>query len=209
MTRGRAALISTVVAGVGAGCAHAPRADVARDVAELRCDEAAQTVAARPRTHPLDELRRSATTPLSLVATGAGWVTDGALVVSAGVTAGGLVCVPIFALEVAAKGDGRASAECFVRVGAGVMEVMPAPGIGRGVYRATRSWRCPDFVQLAREVRAVAACYEARGAPGDGDVGAATLEELRTDREIWECLPAGERGAIDAARARAFAPPPP
>lgn len=209
MTRGRAALISTLVAGVAAGCAHAPRPGVARDTADLRCDEAAQTVAARPRTYPLDELRRSATTPLSLVAAGAGWVTDGAVVVSAGVTAGGLVCVPIFALEVAAKGDGRASAECFVRVGAGVMEVMPAPGIGRGLYRATRSWRCPDFVQLAREVTAVAACYGARGAPGDRDVALATLEQLRTDREIWECLPATERGELEAARARAFAPPPP
>lgn len=208
MTRRLAALLSTIAA-LAVGCAHSPRAGVTRDTADLRCEEAAQTVSARPRTHPLDDLRRSATTPLSLVAAGAGWVTDGALVVSAGVTAGGLVCVPIFALELAAKGDGRASGECFVRVGAGVMEVMPTPGIGRGLYHATRSWRCPDFVQLAREVRTVAACYEARGAPGDDAVALATLDQLRTDREIWECLPAAERGEIDAARARAFAPPPP
>lgn len=207
MTWGTTALLSMLVAGLGAGCTHAPRAAVTRDAGDLRCEEAALAVAARDRTHPLDELRRSATTPLSYVLTGAGWVTDGALVTTAGVAAGGLVCVPIFALEIAAKGDGRASAECFVRVGAGVMEVMPAPGIGRGVYRATRSWRCPDFVQLAREVRSVAACYEARGAPGDRDVAVATLEQLRADREIWECLPPAERGELAAAVARASARP--
>lgn len=207
MTRGAAALLSMLAVGLGGGCAHAPRAAVTRDSVDLRCEEAARAVAARSRTHPLDELRRSATTPLSYAVTGVGFVTDGALVFTAGVTVGGLVCIPIFALEVAAKGDGRASAECFVRVGAGAIEVMPAPGIGRGVYRATRSWRCPDFVQLAREVSSVAACYEARGAPGDRDVALATLEQLRGDREIWECLPPAERGDLEAARARAFARP--
>lgn len=209
MPRGRATLIAMTVGGLAAGCVHAPRAEVSQATSDLRCEEAAEAVAARARTRPLDELRRSATLPLSLLASGAGWVTDGALVVTAGVAVGGLVCAPILALEAAANGNGSASGECFVRVGAAMIAETPAPGIGRGVYRATRSWRCPDFVPLAREVRAVAACFEARDAPGDRDLALLTLGPLRADREIWGCLPAVERAAVEAARLRLAAPTPP
>lgn len=209
MPGARAALLTLAAAAVAGGCAHAPRAEVSRAGADLRCEDAARSVAGRARTRPLDDLRRSATFPLSLVASGAGWVTDGAVLVGAGAAVGGLVCLPVFALEAAARGGGSASGECFFRVSGAVLEATPAPGLGRGVYRATRSWRCPDFVQLSREAGAVAACYEARGAPGDRDAAFETLEQLRRDREIWECLPGRERRAVDAVRARLLAPPPP
>lgn len=205
MRRGRTALV-TITAALAAGCAHAPRAEVSRAASDLRCEDASRAVAARTRTGPLDDLRRSATLPLSLVASGAGWVTDGAVVVSAGVAVGGLVCTPILALEVAAKSNGSASGECFVRVGSAVIDATPAPGLGRGVYRVTRSWRCPDFVPLAREVRAAAACYGARDAPGDREVGLDHLDQLRGDREIWACLPVAERRAVEDARARLLVP---
>jgi hypothetical protein len=206
MPRGRAALLTLTAAALAAGCAHAPRPAVARATGDLRCEDAARTVAARSRTRPLDDLRRSATLPFSLAASGAGWVTDGALVVSAGVAVGGLVCAPILALEAAAKSDGSATARCFVWVGGTFIEGTPAPGIGRGLYRATRSWRCPDFVQLAREVTAVAACYGARDAPGDRDLALLHLEQLHADREIWGCLPEAERRAAEETRARLLAP---
>jgi hypothetical protein len=205
MRRGHSALV-TIAAALAAACAHAPRPEVSRAAADLRCEDASRSVAARARTRPLDDLRRSATLPLSLVASGAGWVTDGATVVSAGVVVGGLVCTPILALEVAAKSNGSASGECFLRVGSAVIAAAPAPGLGRGVYRVTRSWRCPDFLPLAREVRAVAACYGARGAPGDREVGLDHLDQLRGDREIWACLPHAERREVEAARARLLVP---
>lgn len=208
----RAALVTITAVALAAGCAHAPRREVARATAGLRCEEAALAVAARSRTRPLDDLRRTATLPLSLAVSGAGWVTDGAAVVTVGVAVGSLVCAPILALEAAAKSDGAASARCFVEIGAAVIGGTPAPGFGRGVYRATRSWRCPDFVQLSREVGAVAACYDARGAPGDRELALLHLEQLRGDREIWGCLPGAERRRVDDARARLLAqpaPPPP
>jgi hypothetical protein len=206
---GHAALVTLAATVVAAGCAHAPRPGVARDTGALRCEDAARTVAARSRTRALDDLRRSATVPLSLAVSGAGWVTDGVVVATAGVAVGGLVCAPILALEAAAKSDGSAAARCFVEIGGAVVGGMPAPGLGRGVYRATRGWRCPDFVQLAREVGAVSACHEARGAPGDREVALLHLEQLRGDREIWECLPGAERLALDGARARLLGPPAP
>jgi hypothetical protein len=204
----RAALLAMTAAALAAGCAHTPRPEVARATGDLRCEDAARLVAARARTRPLDELRRSATLPLSLVASGAGWVTDGVVIVSAGVAMGGLVCTPIFALEVAARSNGEASAECFVRTSAVFMDATPSPGVGPGVYRATRSWRCPDFVQLSREVRAVAACYEARGAPGDRELALQHLLQLRGVPEIWKCLPGSERHGVDGAAARLAAPRP-
>jgi hypothetical protein len=214
---GRTALFAVTVAALEAGCAHAPRPEVTRPISDHRCDDAARRVAARGRTRALDDLRRSGTTSLSLLATGAGWVTDGVLIGSATIAVGGLVCSPLFALEIAAKSNGEASARCFVEIGAQFLGSAPAPGVGRGVYRATRRWRCPDFVQLAREVTAVAGCYAARDAPGDRDVAFATLDQIAWDREIWECLPDRERAAIQEARGRllppalppALPPPPP
>jgi hypothetical protein len=204
----RTALAALTTAALAAGCSHAPRPQVARATGQLRCEDAARVVAARTRTRPLDDLRRSATLPLSLVASGAGWVTDGAIVVTVGTVGSGLVCAPLFLLEAAAKGDGSATGGCVAGVSGAVFEAMPSPGLGRTVFRATRSWRCPDFVQLSREVRAVAACYASRAAPGDHELAFQHLEQLRADREIWGCLPGGERGAVDLARARLLAPPP-
>lgn len=206
MSTRRAVLLAISVTVLAGGCAHAPRAEVARATADLRCEDAARRVAARARTRTLDDLRRSATVPLSLAMTGAGWVTDGVIVGSATVAVGGLVCAPIFALEAAAKGDGSASARCFVEVGGRFLGEAPAPGIGRGLYRATARWRCPDFVQLAREVTAVTRCYAARGAPGDREAALETVEPLFWDREIWACLPEAERAAVQEARARLLDP---
>jgi hypothetical protein len=196
----RAALITITVAGL-AGCAHAPRPEVARATADLRCEDAAWRVASRTRTRALDDLRRSGTTSLSIAATGAGWVTDVVLVASATAAVGCLVCAPVLALEVVAKGSGDASARCLVEVGGRFLGGAPLPGIGRGVQRATHGWRCPDFVQLAREVGAVAACYGARDAPGDRELALETLAQLRWDGEIWDCLPEAERALIEDARA--------
>lgn len=211
MTRGpraRRATCALATAALAVGCAHAPRPDVTRPAGALQCEAAALLVDARRRTSPLDDLRRSATYPLSLAATGAGWVTDGAIVVTAGAAAGGLVCAPILALEVAAKSSGNAAAECFVRVG-GAVAGSASPGIGRGVYRVTRGWRCPDFVPLAREVRSVSACFASRNRPGDAEIAFLRLSQLRSDREIWGCLPPSERAAVGSALAAILSPIPP
>jgi hypothetical protein len=200
--------MALTVAGLTEGCAHAPRTEVARATADLRCEDAARRVAARARTRALDDLRRSGTVPLSLLASAAGWLADGVIVGSATAAVGGLVCSPLFALEVAAKSDGSASARCFVEVGGRFLEGAEGPGIGKGVYRATHSWRCPDFVQLAREVGAVAACYGTRDAPGDREIALETVALLRGDREIWDCLPSAERVAIEDARLRLLDPAP-
>lgn len=208
MPTGLARLATLAAAALATACAHAPRPEVARASSDLRCEDAAGAVARRARTHLVDELRRSATTPLSIVLSGAGFVTDGAVVVSSSVVLGGALCAPIGLIEAAGKGDGSATGHCFVEMTSAVIEAMPAPGIGRGVYRATRSWRCPDFVQLSREVRAVSACYARRDDPGDRHLAVLHLEQLRGDREILECLPPGERRAVEEARARIFAPAP-
>src|SRR5512141_572686 len=110
----RSAVPIALAAALAVGCAHAPRPEVTRASDDLRCEEAAGAVARRARTHLLDELRRSATTPLSLVLSGAGWVTDGAVVVSSGVVLGGAICAPIGLIEAAGKGDGSATGHCFV-----------------------------------------------------------------------------------------------
>ena len=138
------------------------------------------------------------TAPFAYAAAGAGWITDGALVVTVAGGGGLLVCAPIMALEGAAHGSGEASAQCFANVAGAVLEAGP-PGVGRGVYRATRSWRCPDHVQLAREVRAVASCHSSRNAPGDAELARLELLQLRSDRGIWECLPPEERREVQDA----------
>ncbi|HEX9309096.1 MAG TPA: hypothetical protein VF894_16500 [Anaeromyxobacter sp.] len=192
-------LIAPFVAlALAVGCAHAPRREVAFPAAALRCEEAADLVARRARTQPLDELRLVLTAPFAYAAAGAGWITDGALVVTVAGGGGLLVCAPIMALEGAAHGSGEASAQCFANVAGAVLEAGP-PGVGRGVYRATRSWRCPDHVQLAREVRAVASCHSSRNAPGDAELARLELLQLRSDRGIWECLPPEERREVQDA----------
>jgi len=90
------------------------------------------------------------------------------------------------------------SDECVSAVAGGLVAKGP-PGIGRGVYRATRGWRCPDHVQLSREVRAVAGCHAARNAPGDAELARLHLLQLRDVSDIWECLPRGEQREVDGA----------
>ena len=154
-TLGAAALGAAVLA---SGCAHAPRHAVTDPIADLRCEDAADAVARRPAVPVRDELRLVLTAPFAYAAGGAGWLTDGAIVATLATGGGLLVCAPVFALEGAVHGDGDMSADCFTSVAGRFFSNGP-PGVGRSVYRAVRSWRCPDHVQLVREVRAVAACY--------------------------------------------------
>ncbi|HEX9401978.1 MAG TPA: hypothetical protein VF912_17850 [Anaeromyxobacter sp.] len=191
---------------LAAGCAHAPRREIAAPAAALRCEEAGVLLARRARTQPLDELRLVLTAPLAYAAAGAGWITDGALVVTVAGGGGLLVCAPLAMLEGATHGDGELTGSCFASVAGAVLGAGP-PGVGRGVYRATRRWRCPDHVQLAREVRAVASCHATRGAPGDTEAARVQLVQLRSDRGIWECLPAEERREVEDALAALGAPP--
>lgn len=190
----RAALFAVLAA----GCAHAPRRDVADPAADLRCEDAAAVVARRSAVPLHDELRLVLTAPLAYAAAGVGWATDGALVVTVAAGGGLLVCAPVFAFEGAVHGDGEMSGECFASVAGAFISKGP-PGIGRGVYRATRGWRCPDHVQLSREVRAVAGCYAARDAPGDAELARLHLLQLREVRGIWDCLPRSEQREVDGA----------
>jgi hypothetical protein len=205
--RARRSTCALATAAFAVGCAHAARPEVTRPAGALRCEAAARLVDARRRTTPPDDLRQSATYPLSLAATGAGWVTDGAIVVTAGAAAGGLICAPILALELAAKSSGNATAECFVRVG-GAVAGAGSPGIGRGVYRVTHGWRCPDFVPLAREVRSVSACFASRNRPGDAEIAFVRLLQLRSDGEISGCLPPSERAELESALTALVSPTP-
>jgi hypothetical protein len=192
-----APLIAAALA-LSAGCAHAPRRAVAGLSQAARCEEASAVLVRRPRTEPLDELRLALTAPLAYAATGVGWVADGAAVATLAGGGGLLVCAPVLMIEGALSGDGDASAQCFVWVVGAALAVGP-PGAGRGLYRATRSWRCPDHVRLAREVQAVASCYSARDLPGDRALARDHLLQLRWQQGIWKCLPHDEQGAVQSA----------
>ncbi len=174
---------------LAAGCAHAPRREIAAPAAALRCEEAGVLLARRARTQPLDELRLVLTAPLAYAAAGAGWITDGALVVTVAGGGGLLVCAPLAMLEGATHGDGELTGSCFASVAGAVL--------GAG----------PPGVELAREVRAVASCHATRGAPGDTEAARVQLVQLRSDRGIWECLPAEERREVEDALAALGAPP--
>jgi hypothetical protein len=173
----------------GAGCAHAPRGEISRSVAAARCDEALEALRLHPTPlPPADGLRQVVTTPLSWAATGAGYTVDVVAVAAMAGGAGLTLCLPFLLLEASLGGRGDLSAECIKGVSTTVVEKMPLPGLGKGLYRATLSWRCPDLQRRAAEARAVAGCFAGRGGPGDRQVAESLLLPL-VDREVDRCLP--------------------
>ena len=206
----RAAALLALLA--GAACAHAPRGEIGRPVAAARCDEALETLRLHPTPPPpADDLRQVVTTPLSWVATGAGYTVDvaavGVLAGSASVT----LCLPVLLLEASVGGRGELSAECVKGVATAVVQAMPLPGLGHGLRRATLAWRCPDLHRHAAEVQVVAGCFAGRGEPGDREVAESLLLPL-TAREVDRCLPARRREqvrrALEELTPPATVPPP-
>lgn len=206
----RAAALLALLA--GAACAHAPRGEIVRPVAAVRCDEALETLRLHPTPPPpADGLRQVVTTPLSWAAIGAGYTVD---VAALGVLAGGAsvtLCLPLLLLEASVGGRGELSAECVKGVATAVVEAVPLPGLGHGLRSATRSWRCPDLERRAAEARAVAGCFAGRGGPGDREAAEALLRPL-TAREVDRCVPPRHREevrrALEELTPPAAAPPP-
>lgn len=200
-------VLPSLLLAAAAGCAHGPRPGVAGPAEALECEEAEAFFAAHPPAPPpFDGVRRVATAPLSWAATGAAYVVEATGVVGVGVAAGAVVCAPLLVFEAGLHGTGEASAECFVDVTGGVAGALWLPGAGRGVWRATRTWRCPDVTRLSRELRAIARCRARRGAPGDVELARQELAWLREARPVAACLSGGERRAIERELA-ALAPP--
>jgi hypothetical protein len=181
---------------VASACAHAPRREVLHETEALRCEEAAQVLADRP-VDVVDAARRVVTIPLSYAATGLGYAGEIAVVFGGGVAAGVAICSPVIALESASGGTGEASAQCFLGITSGIW-ASARPGVGRGIFRATRVWRCPDLTQASRELRSVARCHVQRGWPDDAAKARALLGSMAGSRRFQECLPAEEREGIAA-----------
>lgn len=202
------------------GCAHAPRPRIREAAAGGDCEAAAAHLARHPpRQTAGDELRRVLAQPMSWAVSGLGYAADGTILFAGGLVAGGLGCVPFAALDAAFGSDGDAEdslyAQCFVGVAGAVMG-SGLPGAGRGLARATRRWRCPDLTRLARETRAVAACYRRRGTRADLEKAWDLVAALGDDPRAARCLSHRERRAdaraleaVEAALEAAWDGPPP
>src|SRR5689334_18009586 len=100
MDHPRRALAGVALSALAAGCAHAPRPEIAGPAAALRCEDAHHRLYAASRTFPAADLaRRAVTAPLSVATTGLAYAGNVGGVAAAGFFAGGLVCFPFLAID--------------------------------------------------------------------------------------------------------------
>jgi hypothetical protein len=181
-----------------AACAHAPPVEFSQHVRGGRCEDAVSFLRAHPRGPPVESrLKQVVTVPLSYVLTGVGYTAELAVVVGGGIVVSGVVCAPVAALELTARGNGEMSGECFAMMLGTVFADASLPGVGRGIHAATKDWRCADMSPVSEDLRSIAECYAWRGADGDLERARQQLDVLVRSEELMRCVSKDERAAVE------------
>ena len=182
-----------------AACAHAPPMEFSERVRAARCEDAASFLRANPRGPPVESrMKQAVALPLSWALTGAAYTVEAVVVVGGGVVGAVVICSPILAIEVAAKGNGNASGECLATMGDAIFSDMTLPGAGRWVRKSTGGWRCADTTPISEDLRAIAECYAWRGGPGDLERARQQLSTLLAAKDVLRCASKEERRKVDA-----------
>jgi hypothetical protein len=180
-----------------AACAHAPAPEFSQRIRQGRCEDAVSFLHAHPRGPPVESrLKQVITVPLSYVLTGVGYTAEAAVVVGGGIVLSGVVCAPVLALEVTARGTGEMSGECLSLMLGTVFADASLPGVGRGIHELTEGWRCADMSPISEDLRAIANCYAWRGGDGDLEKARQQLEVLARSESLLRCVSKEERSAV-------------
>lgn len=189
-----------VAAMVSAGaCAHAPPLEFSERVRAGRCEDADSFLRAHRRGPPVESrVKQAVALPLSWALTGAAYTVEAVVVVGGGVVGTVVICSPIMAVEVVARGNGVASGECLATMGDAIFSDMTLPGAGRWVRKSTGGWRCADTTPISEDLRAIAECYAWRGGPGDLERAKQQLSALSAAKDVLRCASKEERRKVDA-----------
>ena len=200
MTRMHGCAVCGCVLALSLSCARpALRREVAEPTQAGQCEDAAAFVAAHQRGPATStRLRQVVAIPLSIIATGLGYATDVVLLTTGGLVVSVVVCAPVIAVEAAVDSNGDSSGRCIGDLMSAVIDDGPLPGIGEGIYDATREWRCTDLTPLCRELREIAGCYARRGGPGDLERAREQLLVIRKSAQLYGCAATQEKQAVDS-----------
>jgi len=134
-------------------------------------------------------------TAASYLLTGLGYTTDIIVQFGGGIAVGVIVCSPIIVLETSGVGsEGRASAQCLAEVGGTIVEGADFMKLGKTSHKKTKKWRCPNYDKLSEGFRKVARCYYDKGEINKSRL---QLQQVRNDREFYQCLSSDEQGLLD------------
>ncbi len=133
-------------------------------------------------------------TVASYLLTGLGYTTDFVVQFGGGIGVGIIICSPLIALELGARGDGRISGECVANVSSPIVEAGNFMKLGKTSHKRTRTWRCPNYDKLSEGFRKVARCHYDRG---EIQKSRQQILRLKTDTSFFGCLSNDEQQKID------------
>lgn len=179
------------------GCTSSgSREQFTRHVENSDCDQALLALPENQSTYKITSVTKEAGGKLiSYSMTGAAYAMEVTWNVAVGVTSVVVMCAPILAVAVAAKGDvhgGKLEPFCFK----GDIDPMMAPNFGSNTYKNTEKLRCPDVAGLSKSIRSVAQCYSKRGGAENYQKAVTTLEAVSKSGDFYHCLPTEELSAF-------------
>jgi hypothetical protein len=187
---------------LASACAHAPPAELSERVRSGRCEDAASFLRANRRGPPIESrVRKAFTLPLSYVLTGATYGVEVVAVVAGGVVGAVAICSPLLMIDGAIGLKDGVGGACVNTMTDAFLSNGKLPGLGRGVDRATREWRCADTTPISEDLRAIAECYAWRGAEGDLELARSQLEVLMGSRDVLRCASREERRKVERLQA--------
>ena len=180
-------------------CAARVKDQVIRDAAAGQCEQA---VAAFEKTATKEmvwqKTKQIGGATASGAATGVVAVTETAIYILPGVAVGVIVCSPVIALEVAARGHGHASARCITVLGLTSLATFAGNEdnwIANRIWKSTESWRLESYDELSRMLRGIARCYAGRNTPEALQTAEKQVKSIR--QSLWDSLSADEKKQVD------------
>jgi len=180
-------------------CAARVKDQVIRDAGEGRCEQAI-AVFEKNATKEMawQKTKQIGGATASGAVTGVVAVTETAIYILPGVAVGLIVCSPVIAVEVAAKGHGHASARCMTVMGISSLAAFTGNEenwIANRIWKSTESWRLESYDDLSRMLRNIALCYAHRNTP---EALQTAQKQLQSAREsLWDSISADEKKQVD------------
>lgn len=182
-----------------ASCAARVKNQVIRDANEGRCEQAIAVFEKNAMPEKVwQKTKQIGGATASGVATGVVAVTETTIYMLPGIAVGIVVCAPIIALEVAAKGRGDASAHCIVYFGASSIDAFANKSeewVANKIWENTQTWRLEFYDDLSRMLRSTAGCYAGRNTP---EAFATAEKQLQSIREsLWDKISEEEKRQVN------------
>lgn len=140
--------------------------------------------------------KSTAGTTGSVIAGGTVAVTETVLYVGGGMALAVLICTPIAVIEAAAKSNGRASAECFVRTTAEAAALLVEEkgySLTKTAWRKLAPLRVESYDDVSRVMRTIAACHALRNTAEDVKIARRQLRNFKNESGLWERISPAEK----------------